>query len=246
VPASSRSEGHDDRCEAAEQELRAFSYFVSHDLGAPLRHVSEFLRLLLGELGVLTDRQQAFADQVLSASAKSRTMMDQLVVFSRTQQKTLETVRLDASLTLQLSLLQLSEQVRAAGAELSVEPLGEVEADAELLALAFRHLLDNAIKFRRPDVRPRIVVQCVHEEDVWRMRISDDGPGVEPAHRERAFQMFQRLNGEDAFPGVGAGLAICRRIARRHGGDARFLDCAQGACVELALPRVFQAGAPGA
>jgi light-regulated signal transduction histidine kinase (bacteriophytochrome) len=239
LPARSRQASQEERREAAEQELQAFSYFVCHDLSAPLRHVSEFSRLLLDELGVLTDRQQAFADHILAASAKSRLLLDQLLTFSRVQQKTLETACLDASLTLRLALLQLSGQVQAAGAELSVEPLGEVEADAELLALSLHHLLDNAIKFRRPGVRPRVVIQAAHDKAFWRMRIADNGIGVEPANRERAFQMFQRLNGETAFPGVGAGLTICRRIARRHGGEVGFVDHAQGACVELALPRVL-------
>jgi signal transduction histidine kinase len=68
--------------------------------------------------------------------------------------------------------------------------------------------------------------------------VRDNGVGVEPRHREAAFAMFRRLNGGDVYPGAGAGLAICRRIARRHGGEARFVDCAEGACVEFAVPHM--------
>jgi signal transduction histidine kinase len=68
------------------------------------------------------------------------------------------------------------------------------------------------------------------------VRIADNGQGIAPEHRERVFGMFQHLNGEESYLGVGAGLAICRRIARRHGGEARFIDRAEGACFELALP----------
>jgi len=136
-----------------------------------------------------------------------------------------------------LATLKLGSQIQATEAEVSIELLGEVYADANLLALALNHPMDNAIKFRRPSVRPRIAVQAAPDGEFWRLRITDNGLGVEPAYREKAFGMFQRLNGEDAFPGAGAGLAICRRIARRHGGDLTFLDCDEGACVELALPR---------
>lgn len=223
---------------AAEQELQSFSYIVSHDLAASFRHVSEFSRLLLGELTEdLTARQQAHATHIRAATENCQVMMEQLLAYSRVQQKTLEKAGQDANTSFQLPILQLASQAAATGADLQIEPLGEVYADTALLVLAFRLLMDNAIKFRRADVRPRIAVQPAHDDLTWRMRITDNGIGVARPYREKAFQMFHRLNGEGAFPGVGAGLAICRRIARRHGGALTFLDRAEGACIELALPR---------
>jgi hypothetical protein len=220
-----------------EQELREFSYIVSHDLGASFRHLSEFARLLLGELGeTLTDRQQAHAEHIRAASAKCQWMMEQLLAFSRLQQKTLERATQDATGIMNLAAMQLADEIEIAEAEVSIDSLGEVDADPALLILAFVHLLDNAIKFRRPDTRPRITIQAAHDDRTWRLQITDNGIGVEPLYRNKAFWMFHRLHGEDAYPGVGAGLALCRRIARRHGGEVKFLDCAEGACVELALP----------
>jgi signal transduction histidine kinase len=142
----------------------------------------------------------------------------------------------DATLIARLAALGLSEEIREAQADVSIEALGEVHGDPDLLGQALHALLDNAIKFRVPGVAPRIVVQRVPGDGGVRLRVSDNGPGVAPALRERAFGMFQRLRAEGVYPGVGAGLAICRRIARRHGGDARFVDTDQGACVELMLP----------
>jgi light-regulated signal transduction histidine kinase (bacteriophytochrome) len=227
-----------DRVAEAERELREFSYIVSHDLAASCRHVAEFSRLLMGDLGEgLTGRQQAYAVRISMATDKCHAMMEQLLLFSRVQQTPLDRVCQDPAAALQLARLQLATEIAAAGAEISVGPLGEVFADPALLALTFRHLLDNAIKFRRPGTRPRIAVQATQDETVWRMRITDNGVAVEPPFRDKAFGMFQRLNGEGAYPGVGAGLAICRRIARRHGGELSFLDCAEGACIELTLPR---------
>jgi light-regulated signal transduction histidine kinase (bacteriophytochrome) len=220
-----------------ERELKEFSYIVSHDLAASFRHLAGFSQLLLGDLGEsLTPRQQRHADHIRAAADKCLAMMEQLLVFSRVQQATLLRVRRDATPAMQLTLLHLADEIRDADAEISLEPLGEVYADQDMLALAFRCLLDNSIKFRQPGIAPRITVRAMCDRTCWRLRVADNGCGVESAGRERAFRMFLRLNSEEAYPGVGAGLAICRRIARRHGGEATFLDCASGACVELTLP----------
>jgi light-regulated signal transduction histidine kinase (bacteriophytochrome) len=230
--------GSDDiRQTDAEQELQAFSYIVSHDLSASFRHVAEFSRLLLGEIGDgLTSSQRSHADRIGAATDKCQAMMEQLLAFSRVQQKTMLFARQDPTSILRTVMLQLSAEIQTAQAEISIAPLGEAHADMDMLAQAFACLLDNAIKFRRPGARPRITVEAARDEAFWRLRVTDNGLGVEPAFREKAFRMFHRLNGEDAYPGVGAGLTISRRIARRHGGEVRFVDCDEGACVELILP----------
>jgi signal transduction histidine kinase len=225
-----RTDGSD-RCFALEEELATFSYMVSHDLAGSFRHVSEFSRLLAAELsGGLSPRQRTHVEYIRSAATRCQAMMDQLLAFSQAQQKTLAPVRHDATLTMRLAMRQLAN-LETSGAEVTLEC-----ADARLLAVAFGHLLDNAVKFCLPGVRSRVSIKPAHDDDAWRVRIADNGMGIDAKSAERAFQMFQRLNGEAAFPGVGAGLAICRRIARRHGGDIRFVDCADGACAELSLP----------
>jgi light-regulated signal transduction histidine kinase (bacteriophytochrome) len=227
----------DARLDIVEQELQDFSYMVSHDLAATFRHMSAFARLFLSEFdSELTNRQRTYARHVQQANQKCQSMMEQLLVFSRAQQRVLEPVRLDATAVMEAALKQFAGEAQAIGAQVVIEPLGEVYADPELLALMFRHLLSNALKFRRPVGAARIAICATTDEDYWRLRIRDNGVGVEPEYRERAFRMFQRLNREEAYPGVGAGLAICRRVAHRHGGETQFIDCDDGACVELALP----------
>lgn len=223
---------------AVEQELQDFSYIVSHDLAASLRHMAEFSRLLVGDLnGGLTGRQRAYAERIAAANEKCQLMMEQLLVFSRLQQKPLERVLQDATPALRFAELKLDGALKIARAELTIEPLGDVYADSILLGQVLHHLLDNAVKFHKPSTPPQIRVQAAHDSRFWRVRFVDNGLGVEAAYRDKVFGMFQRLHGEDAYPGVGAGLAICRRIARRHGGEVTFLDCDDGACVELSLPR---------
>jgi light-regulated signal transduction histidine kinase (bacteriophytochrome) len=225
--------------QALERELHDFSYIVSHDLAASLRHVSEFSRLLLGDLdNGLSERQQLYAQHIQRANANCQAMIEQLLVYSRAQQKPLSSRRQDAAATMQLALLKLAEAVEEAGADVQIEPLGDVQADHALLVQAFQHLLDNAIKFREAGVQPKVVVAPAHSDGVWRVRLRDNGIGVAPEQHEKAFRMFQRLNSEGAYAGVGAGLAISRRIARRHGGDVAFVECEPpGALVELWLPQ---------
>ena len=155
---------------AAEEELQSFSYIVSHDLAASLRHISEFSRLLLGELPEdLTPRQQAHATHIRAATDNCQAMMEQLLTYSRVQQKTLDKVWQDANASFDLPILQLTARTAPEGVDLSIEPLGEVCADTGLLVLAFEILMDNAAKFRRPDVRPRITVRPAHDELMWRV-----------------------------------------------------------------------------
>jgi light-regulated signal transduction histidine kinase (bacteriophytochrome) len=224
-----------DRVVALEEELRDFSYMVSHDLAASFRHVSEFSRLLTTERSGLTPRQRTHIEYIQSAATRCQAMMDSLLTFSKAQQRPIAPTLHDATLTMRLAMRQLAN-LEISGAEVTLAPLGDVFADAKLLAIIFESLLENAIKFAVPGVKPLVSIEPAPDADAWRVRIADNGMGVDPKHAERAFQMFRRLNGEDAFAGVGAGLAICRRIARRHGGDVRFIECAEGACVELSLP----------
>jgi len=225
----------------AELELQDFSYIVSHDLAATFRHVSEFSRLLVSEFGEdLTGSQAAYAARVGTATAKGQAMLEALLVYSRVQQKQMDIDARDATAMMQLALSTLTPEVQASGALVSIAPLGAICGDPHLLAIAFQALLSNAIKFHRPGAQPEISVRSVTDEAYWRLLITDNGIGIEPAYREKVFRMFHRLNGEDAYPGVGAGLAISRRIARRHGGEVSFLDCADGACVELSLARGAQ------
>lgn len=220
-----------------DQEMEDVGYLASHDLAAQVRHVAEFSRLLIKDLGDgLTPRQQRFASRIAEANDRCQAMMEQLRLFAQVQQKPLALRRCDATQLMRTAILQHGEEIRASNAVVDIGPLGEVEADPELLVVAFRRLIDNAVKFGRPDIAPRLEARRHPLAGAWVVRLSDNGRGVEPEHQEKAFRMFQRLHPEDGLPGVGSGLPLCRRIARRHGGDVRFLDRPKGACIELSIP----------
>lgn len=217
-----------------ERELADFSYIVSHDLATSFRHVAAFSRLLMVELSDDLTRPQAFyVEHIRNATDRCQAQMEQLLAFSRVQQKTLALARCDATRVMETALLQLSAE--AADAEVTIAPLGEVEADADLLLIAFKHLLSNALKFRREGPGHNVQVRPAPGDAAWRIRIRDNGVGLPARFHEKAFRMFYQLHPESALPGVGAGLSICRRVARRHDGDVRFLEQDAGACVEFSL-----------
>jgi signal transduction histidine kinase len=227
-------EGHD----LLEQELADFSYIVSHDLSTSFRHVSTFARLLLADLGETLTRSQAFyAEQIRAAADRCQAQMEQLLIYSRVQQKELTRRPIDATRVMETALLQLSAETKEARADVAIEPLGEVSADPDLLLIAFKHLLSNALKFRRPGAPARVSVRAAPFAGAWGMQIRDNGVGLAAPYREKAFRMFFQLHPDGPHPGVGAGLAITRRIARRHGGDVQFVDSESGACVQMLLPK---------
>lgn len=223
--------------ERLEEELREFSYIVSHDLAASIRHLSQFSRLLVKELrGDLTDNQRLYAAHIERAAQRCQTMMERLLTFSRVQQKYLTLAQHDGNRLMESALLQLSEGIATVKPTITVAPLGMLKVDGELMVIALKEAIDNAIKFRPRDHVPTIKVEPAINGDAWALRVFDDGIGIPVEQSEKAFRMFSQLNGEH-YPGVGAGLAICQRILRRHGGDASFLPGDGGTCLELSFPK---------
>jgi light-regulated signal transduction histidine kinase (bacteriophytochrome) len=227
----------DSRADVIERELQEFSYIVSHDLAAPCRHLSHFSQMLLRDMGgKLTDSQRTYSRQIQAAGEKCQAMLDQLILFSRVQTCQLNCASHDAAYLARTALLQISQEVHQAEAEVSIGALGTVFGDDNLLTKAFKELILNAVRYRQPDRPCRARVDAEAADGRWVARVIDEGIGLDPAYHEKAFRMFWRLNPDDAVGVVGAGLAIVRRIVRRHGGEARFVPRTAGACVEVELP----------
>ncbi len=229
---------HAPAADVIERELTEFSYIVSHDLAAPCRHLSHFSQLLLRDMGPkLSDSQRTYGSQIQAAGERCQAMLEQLLLFSRVQTCQLTAGAHDAANLARGALLQLSHDVHEANAEVSIEAMGTVYGDGNLLTTVFKELILNGIRFREPSRSCRLRVFAGAERDRWVGCIVDNGIGLAEGYHEKAFRMFWQLNVEGSAQGVGAGLPICRRIIRRHGGEVQFRPSwADGTCVEVVLP----------
>jgi signal transduction histidine kinase len=202
------------------KELEAFTYAVSHDLRGPLRAIDGFSESLVVDYG---DRLDDVARDYLQRIRNNARQMDQLInallILSRITRHELQMSIVDLSQLCLRILGRLQQQDPERRATVRVQPDIKAYADPELLAVALEHLLANAWKFTRNLAEANIEFSSEqrHGETVYRLQ--DNGAGFDMAYANRLFEIFQRLHGQQAFEGVGAGLAIVKRIIDRHGGE---------------------------
>jgi signal transduction histidine kinase len=224
--------------EAANRELEAFSYSVSHDLRAPLRHIEGFTDLLRRD-GMNSDQQQQHLRRISEAAVRMGRLIDDLLTFSRMAraEMRIETVSLERIVEDARSDLQAEAQGR--DVIWQVAPLPEVDADAALLRLALYNLLSNAVKYTRGREPARIEVGVEADSpDEVVVFVKDNGVGFDMRYGDKLFGVFQRLHHADEFEGIGIGLANVRRIIHRHGGRTWAVgQPGEGATFFFSLPK---------
>ncbi|MGD9762150.1 MAG: PAS domain S-box protein [Candidatus Binatia bacterium] len=206
--------------EAATKDLEAFSYSVSHDLRAPLRHLDGFIALLRKREGARLDATSArYVDVISAASAKMGQLIDDLLDFSRTGRAELREQRVPMTELVEDLQRELVPLTKDRQISIEIGPLPAVQADPSLLRVVFTNLLSNAIKYTTPRALARIevgVLPPLNGEVVTYVR--DNGVGFDPQYAHKLFGVFQRLHRDEEFEGTGVGLATVRRIVERHGG----------------------------
>jgi PAS domain S-box-containing protein len=204
---------------ASNLELQQFTYISSHDLQEPLRSVSGFAQLLQMEYGgKLDEKADTYIDHMVRALGRMRKLIGDLrrITKMESRARPLEPTQLDDIFEAAVSLLQSS--IRDGGAHDTSDKLPIVLGDAPQLTHLLASLLGNALKYVSEDP-PRIHVSALFEEPFWRISIADNGIGIEANYHEMIFEVFRRVHSPRVYPGSGIGLALCRRIVRRHGGD---------------------------
>lgn len=201
----------------SNSDLQMFAHIVSHDLQEPLRMVSSFLTLLRRRYAEgLNDEAQEFIGFAVEGSVRMRDLLDGLLSYSRVQTGGSTFAEIALNGPVQDALANIAMLQRESAASIDIGPLPVLPCDATQMMQLFQNLLSNAIKFRRAEpLSIRIRSRCVAER--WVIDVEDNGIGIDPAHFQRIFQIFQRVNGRE-FPGTGVGLAVCSRIMERHGG----------------------------
>jgi PAS domain S-box-containing protein len=206
-----------DELSRSNKDLEQFAYVISHDLKEPLRMVTGFTGLLRdrykGRLDAKADQYIFFASD---AASRMQVLIDDLLAYSRAGRgKGTGTTNVAEVLTESLKNLRVG--IEESGAQITHDPLPDVDFNSMELMQVLQNLIGNAIKFRSGR-KPEIHVGCRRQEDCWLLTVRDNGIGIDPRFADRIFMIFQRLHAREEYPGTGIGLAICRKIVERQGG----------------------------
>ncbi|MEM0967715.1 MAG: ATP-binding protein [Verrucomicrobiota bacterium] len=233
--------------ERSNAELESFASVASHDLQEPLRKI----RTMGGRLketasGELGEKGRGYVDRMIGASERMHQLLLDLLAYSRvaTQGIPFHEVNLSRPVQEVLSLLEIA--VEASGGEVMVGELPSAEVDESQMRQLFQNLIGNALKFARKGVPIHVEVggEMIGEEVF--IRVKDNGIGFEETYRDRIFAIFQRLHGRHEYEGTGVGLAICKKIVERHGGEiSAKSQVGEGSEFEIKLPRRQGARQPG-
>ncbi|MBU0996400.1 MAG: HAMP domain-containing protein [Proteobacteria bacterium] len=206
----------------SNKSLEQFAYVASHDLQEPLRMVSSYTQLLQERYDSLLDEKgKKYIYYAVDGAARMQKLINDLLDFSRVTTRGQPFNITSSQEALDMALLNLSSAIIESGATVANDPLPQVKADKTQMALLFQNLISNAIKFRGQD-SPRIEVSAEEDGHFWRFTVKDNGIGIDSTYKDKIFIIFQRLHTRQEYPGTGIGLAICKRIVERHGGNIWF------------------------
>ncbi|MEU4370313.1 sensor histidine kinase [Micromonospora chersina] len=222
----------------SNRDLEQFAYVASHDLQEPLRKVASFCQLLQrrysGQLDERADQYIAFA---VDGAQRMQRLINDLLAFSRIGRLTTGFTEVDLNKVMGDVAGQTEAARQYADAELAWDRLPVIRGEEPLLTNLLANLVSNSIKFRRPDVPPRVHVSARLVDDEWEISCRDNGIGIEPEFADKIFVIFQRLHSKDAYPGTGIGLAIVKKIVEYHGGRVWVdTDTAEGTTIRFTLP----------
>ncbi|MDO8608807.1 MAG: ATP-binding protein [Phaeospirillum sp.] len=203
----------------SNEELEQFAYVASHDLRQPLRVVGSYVSLMEEELqGSLNDDTQEYMTFVRDGVRRMDRLITDLLTYSRVGRTSTDQL-VSMAKAAESAVTDLQFEIEDAGA--TIHATGDppmVMGDQSEMERLFQNLIGNAIKYRRPNQPPEVMIHYEDQGDAWRISVSDNGIGIPPEHAERVFGIFQRLHARNEFEGTGVGLAIAKKIVERHGG----------------------------
>jgi PAS domain S-box-containing protein len=219
-------------------ELQQFSYAISHDLQEPLQLVTRYGQLIADEQGARLDSSgHRWLAHMLDSVARMQAMINDVLEYSRVETRGQSFVPIDFGAVVAEALANLQAAIDQSRAVVTVRELPRAVADPRQMVQLFQNLIGNAVKFRSA-APPHVHVSAVESDDAWVFAVMDNGIGIDPDATERIFGMFQRLHAPGEYPGTGIGLALCKRIVERHGGQIwATSQPGEGSTFYVSLPR---------
>jgi PAS domain S-box-containing protein len=204
----------------SNEELGQFAYIASHDLQEPLRMVASYTQLLSRRYkGKLDSDADEFISFAVDGASRMQRVIQDLLAYSRAGTRGQDLVETSSEEALQQAVINLRGAIEESGALVTHDPLPGVLADEMQLVQLFQNLVGNGIKYQNPGI-PRVHVSADKNGDKkWIFSVKDNGLGIDSQYFEKIFGMFQRLHKREEFDGTGIGLAICKKIVERHGGN---------------------------
>ena len=200
-------------------ELDQFASIASHDLQEPLRKVQTFSSQVLSAEGDnLSEKGKDYLERANASAARMRVLIEDLLLFSRVGTQTQPFVETDMNELTKEVLVDLETAIAEAGATVEVGDLPTIPVDPRQASQLLQNLISNSLKFRREGVDPVVRIEGSTGPRFAEITVADNGIGFEPEYADRIFRVFERLHERSAFPGTGIGLALCRKVAERHGG----------------------------
>lgn len=233
-----------EKLEFSNRELEEFAYVASHDLQEPLRKIEAFGdRLLKGYESEFDETGRAYLERMQSASHRMRTLIRDLLDYSRIASEPRPFVSVDLSSVVDEVAADLEISFEASGGGLRHSDLPFVDADPTQMRQMFQNLISNAVKFRKPDVDPLIEITASRPSggrpgaEQVEICVKDNGIGFDDKYADQVFKIFHRLHGRTEYEGTGIGLATCRKIIDRHGGSISTSSVpGEGTIVKIVLP----------
>jgi light-regulated signal transduction histidine kinase (bacteriophytochrome) len=208
----------EDELVRSNEDMQRFAYVAAHDLRSPLNSALKLCTLAARRFAGTVGGEEA---HLLSMSVENlerlRRLMEDILSYSEVANAPQQRTLVPLEEPLRIALLNLEHHIKKSAAEVTYGALPEVPADRTQMVMVFQNLVGNAIKYRRPGEAPRVRIEGVREDGFWKMSVSDNGEGFEPAYAGSIFEPFKRLHGKDV-PGSGIGLATCKRVIERLGG----------------------------
>lgn len=207
------------KLKVAYKELEQFTYIASHDLQEPLRTVQSLVEMFEENYGSEMDEQaKTFLGFIKESTMRMTALIRGLLDYGRLGSES-DLTEVNCQELVDAVCVDLSLRLDEVGGSVEYKDLPVITGKITELRLLFQNLISNGLKFRRPDVSPKIVIAAERGLDCWQFSVSDNGIGIAPEHFQHIFMIFQRLHGRDEFEGSGIGLAHCKKVVELHGGE---------------------------